>query len=107
MPAIAISSVSIRKLAGLIVHHSISCGLTSLSESLRQKRAWLLEALLFSGGPHVMVKHCSRGRGMGEDLDRISRGLNTKLPVVIVEGKRGQAPMQTATWHQRLVLQEE
>jgi len=44
-----------------------------------------------------MIKHCSRGRQMGKDLDRISRGVKTKLPVVIVEGKRGpEAPIQTA-----------
>jgi hypothetical protein len=34
---------------------------------------------------------------MGKDLDRISRGLNTKLPVVIGEGKRRpDAPIQAA-----------
>jgi len=34
---------------------------------------------------------------MGRDLDRISRGLNTRIPVVIVEGKkRPEPPMQAA-----------
>jgi len=34
---------------------------------------------------------------MGRDLDRISRGLNTRIPVVIAEGKkRPEPPMQAA-----------
>ena len=34
---------------------------------------------------------------MGRDLDRISQGLNTRIPVVIAEGKkRPEPPMQAA-----------
>jgi len=34
---------------------------------------------------------------MGRDLDRIRRGLNTRIPVVIAEGKkRPEPPMQAA-----------
>lgn len=38
-----------------------------------------------------------RGRNVGRDLDRISRGLCAKIPVQIAEGnRRPEAPMQAA-----------
>ncbi|CAN6334015.1 unnamed protein product [Urochloa humidicola] len=49
------------------------------------------------GEPSAMSDRWNRGRSMGKHLDRLSRGLNTKIPVVIVEGKRRpEAPMQAA-----------
>ena len=33
---------------------------------------------------------------MGRDLDRISRGLNTRIPVVIAEGKKQPKPPMRA-----------
>ncbi|CAL5017487.1 unnamed protein product [Urochloa decumbens] len=44
-----------------------------------------------------MINQRSRGRSMGKGLERMSRGLNSKVPVVIVEGmRRPDAPMQAA-----------
>ncbi|XP_020402765.1 uncharacterized protein [Zea mays] len=38
-----------------------------------------------------------RGKSMGRQLERISRGLNTKIPLVITEGnRRPEVPMQAA-----------
>ena len=38
-----------------------------------------------------------RNRSMGRELDRISRGLCTKIPIHVTEGKRRpEAPMQAA-----------
>ncbi|CAN6300521.1 unnamed protein product [Urochloa humidicola] len=49
------------------------------------------------GEPSSVNDRWIRGRSMGKHLDRLSRGLNTKLPVVIAEGKRRpEAPMQAA-----------
>ncbi|CAO2145931.1 unnamed protein product, partial [Urochloa humidicola] len=49
------------------------------------------------GEPSVVNDRWNRGRSMGKHLDRLSRGLNTKIPVVIAEGKRRpEAPMQAA-----------
>jgi hypothetical protein len=43
----------------------------------------------------TQVKH--RGASMGIELDSITRGLGTRIPVVIKEGKRRpEAPMQAA-----------
>ncbi|CAN6166218.1 unnamed protein product [Urochloa humidicola] len=52
---------------------------------------------IHEGAPNAMINQRNRGRSMGKDLDKICRGLNSKLPVVIVEGKRRpEAPMQAA-----------
>ncbi|CAN6372074.1 unnamed protein product [Urochloa humidicola] len=52
---------------------------------------------IHEGEPNAMINQRSRGRSMGKGLERMSRGLNSKLPVVIVEGKRRpEAPMQAA-----------
>ncbi|CAN6179103.1 unnamed protein product, partial [Urochloa humidicola] len=52
---------------------------------------------IHEGQPNAMVNQRSRGRSMGKGLERMSRGLSSKLPVVIVEGKRRpEAPMQAA-----------
>ncbi|KAF8664818.1 hypothetical protein HU200_054544 [Digitaria exilis] len=49
------------------------------------------------GGPTVVRDGWTRGKSMGKHLDRLSRGLNTKIPVVVAEGKkRPDAPMQAA-----------
>jgi len=49
------------------------------------------------GEPNAIVNQRSGGRSMGKGLERMSRGLNSKLPVVIVEGKRRpEAPIQAA-----------
>ncbi|CAL5010276.1 unnamed protein product [Urochloa decumbens] len=49
------------------------------------------------GEPSAVNDRWIRGRSMGKHLDRLSRGLNTKIPVVIAEGKRRpEAPMQAA-----------
>jgi hypothetical protein len=38
-----------------------------------------------------------RGKSMGRQLERISQGLNTKIPLVITEGNRHpEVPMQAA-----------
>ncbi|WVZ50754.1 hypothetical protein U9M48_001979 [Paspalum notatum var. saurae] len=45
----------------------------------------------------AMIDRWSRGRSVGRDLDRITKGLNSKIPVVVSEGKkRPDAPMQAA-----------
>jgi hypothetical protein len=44
-----------------------------------------------------MMDKWIRGKSMGRQLERISRGLNTKIPLVISEGKRRpEVPMQAA-----------
>ncbi|WVZ98200.1 hypothetical protein U9M48_043669, partial [Paspalum notatum var. saurae] len=46
---------------------------------------------------NAMIDRWSRGRSVGRDLDRITKGLNSKIPVVVFEGKkRPDAPMQAA-----------
>ncbi|KAJ1255920.1 hypothetical protein BS78_K137300 [Paspalum vaginatum] len=53
-------------------------------------RIMLLGALEASIGPDG-----KRNRSMGRELDRISRGLCTKIPIHVTEGKRRpEAPMQ-------------
>ncbi|KAL5681190.1 hypothetical protein ACJX0J_007575, partial [Zea mays] len=45
----------------------------------------------------VMTDKWIRGKSMGRQLERISRGLNTKIPLVITEGnRRPEVPMQAA-----------
>ncbi|WVZ49130.1 hypothetical protein U9M48_000511 [Paspalum notatum var. saurae] len=45
----------------------------------------------------AMIDRWSRGRSVGRDLDRITKGLNSKIPMVVSEGKkRPDAPMQAA-----------
>jgi hypothetical protein len=45
----------------------------------------------------AMMDKWIRGKSMGRQLGRISRGLNTKIPLVISEGKRRpEVPMQAA-----------
>ncbi|AQK70793.1 hypothetical protein ZEAMMB73_Zm00001d016448 [Zea mays] len=45
----------------------------------------------------VMTDKWIRGKSMGKQLERISRGLNTKIPLVITEGnRRPEVPMQAA-----------
>ncbi|CAO2150286.1 unnamed protein product, partial [Urochloa humidicola] len=52
---------------------------------------------IHEGEPNAMVNQRSRRRSMGKGLERMSRGLNSKVPVVIVEGmRRPEAPMQAA-----------
>ncbi|WVZ52642.1 hypothetical protein U9M48_003682 [Paspalum notatum var. saurae] len=49
--------------------------------------------------PMNQVSGMKKGRVLrvGRDLDRISRGLNSKIPVILLEGKkRPEAPMQAA-----------
>ncbi|CAL4988106.1 unnamed protein product [Urochloa decumbens] len=47
--------------------------------------------------PNAMINQRSRGRSMGKGLERMSRGINSKILVVIVEGmRRPVAPMQAA-----------
>ncbi|XP_066336071.1 uncharacterized protein [Miscanthus floridulus] len=49
------------------------------------------------GQSNHTVDRWNKGKSMGRDLDRISRGLNTRIPVVIAEGKkRPEPPMQAA-----------
>ncbi|TKW08763.1 hypothetical protein SEVIR_6G046000v4 [Setaria viridis] len=49
------------------------------------------------GQSNRTVDRWNKGKSMGRDLDRISRGLNTRIPVVIAEGKkRPEPPMQAA-----------
>ncbi|CAL4964457.1 unnamed protein product [Urochloa decumbens] len=55
------------------------------------------EGDIHEGEPNAMINQRSRGRSMGKGLERMSRGLNSKVPVVIVEGmRRPEAPMQAA-----------
>ncbi|CAL5066356.1 unnamed protein product [Urochloa decumbens] len=55
------------------------------------------EGDIHEGEPNAMINQHSRGRSMGKGLERMSRGLNSKVPVVIVEGmRRPEAPMQAA-----------
>jgi len=44
-----------------------------------------------------MVDKSKRGRSMGFHLERMTRGLNAKIPVLVADGKRRpDAPMQAA-----------
>jgi len=55
------------------------------------------EQMCNEGESSSMANQRSRGRSMGKDLERMCRGLNTKIPVVIAEGKRRpEVPMQAA-----------
>ena len=52
---------------------------------------------LLSGEPSVRNAKRKPRLRVGRDLDRISQGLNTKITVVVPEGKtRPEAPMQAA-----------
>ncbi|CAN6234687.1 unnamed protein product [Urochloa humidicola] len=52
---------------------------------------------ILEGAPNAMINQRSRGRSMGKGLDKMCHGLNSKLPVVILEGKRRpEAPLQAA-----------
>lgn len=49
------------------------------------------------GQSNRTIDRWNKGKSMGRDLDRISRGLNTRIPVVIAKGKkRPEPPMQAA-----------
>ncbi|CAD6248820.1 unnamed protein product [Miscanthus lutarioriparius] len=59
------------------------------------------DTIVANGGARGQSNHTidrwNKGKSMGRDLDRISRGLNTRIPVVIAEGKkRPEPPMQAA-----------
>lgn len=52
---------------------------------------------LLSDEPSFRNEKRKRVLRVGRDLDRISRGLNSKIPVILLEGKkRPEAPMQAA-----------
>ena len=53
--------------------------------------------VILSGAPNASTQQGQRGRRMGKGLDRISRGLCSKIAIHISEGKRRpEAPMQAA-----------
>ncbi|CAN6356912.1 unnamed protein product [Urochloa humidicola] len=72
-------------------------GGTSTNEEVDELVAAPAQVDEHEGEPNAMINQRSRGRSMGKGLERMSRGLNSKVPVVIVEGmRRPEAPMQAA-----------